>query len=255
MATFLKWVYTFENKRYEPVSCSDSNRHSSGSVFPYSQTPITLSDIPPCTTDEATTCKGGFFISCNVWYNIGMKTFDEYDWSMCVFPKEYMKTLFEYAQSHQFKNGLEIGFDAGCSALAFLRACPEAHLYSIDIADSLQAATTMIQEQISDWEQRHLISLRTDSTKFLPVLNQDGHKFDFIYVDGDHNYGGTLEDITNSAKLLVPGGYMIVDDCDQNHSHFGTYKAMRDFLDSTEIKFSAEPLEGSPSKAMVLIRI
>ena len=62
-----------------------------------------------------------------------MKTFDEFDWNGCVFPKEYMKSLFEYTQQHPFKNGLEIGFDAGCSALAFLRANPDSILWSMDI--------------------------------------------------------------------------------------------------------------------------
>jgi cephalosporin hydroxylase len=36
--------------------------------------------------------------------------------------------------------------------------------------------------------------------------------YDAVYVDGDHSYKSTVEDIENFSKCLKVGGYMIVDD-------------------------------------------
>ena len=62
--------------------------------------------------------------------------FEDFNWAGCGFPESYLRSIFEFSKAGNF-NGvcLEIGFDAGCSALAFLRGSPEAILMSIDIQD------------------------------------------------------------------------------------------------------------------------
>jgi len=40
----------------------------------------------------------------------------------------------------------------------------------------------------------------------------DQGPFDMVYVDGDHSYQATVDDINNFDVCLKPGGYMIVDD-------------------------------------------
>lgn len=58
-----------------------------------------------------------------------------------------------------------------------------------------------------------IIFYRESSGKVLIDLIKDNiFKFDFIYVDGDHNACGLLEDLILSWKLLKVGGIMLIDD-------------------------------------------
>jgi predicted O-methyltransferase YrrM len=40
--------------------------------------------------------------------------------------------------------------------------------------------------------------------------------YDMVYVDGDHSYAVTVSDIENYGKMLKIGGFMVVDDCNNN---------------------------------------
>jgi predicted O-methyltransferase YrrM len=40
--------------------------------------------------------------------------------------------------------------------------------------------------------------------------------YDIIYVDGDHSYAATVSDIENYGAMLKIGGFMVVDDCNNN---------------------------------------
>jgi predicted O-methyltransferase YrrM len=53
---------------------------------------------------------------------------------------------------------------------------------------------------------------REYSETALPKFIIAGAKFDFIYVDGDHNAQGVLHDIVLSWKLLKVGGILLMDD-------------------------------------------
>ncbi len=46
----------------------------------------------------------------------------------------------------------------------------------------------------------------------MPKLVEQGRKFDFIFIDGDHRFDGAFVDLVFANKLLVPGGVMAVDD-------------------------------------------
>lgn len=159
-----------------------------------------------------------------------MKPFKEYDWSACRFPVTYAEAIFNFCREHNFKKGLEVGFDSGTSALAFLRACPEASLVSMDIAETLAEGARMIQQEIPDWQERHVLLRSTDSRSFLPRMLENYDRFDYVYIDGDHLYDVVKQDLDNGYLLMAEDGYMLVDDCDPNHSHFGVWKAVKEFL-------------------------
>lgn len=40
--------------------------------------------------------------------------------------------------------------------------------------------------------------------------------YDMVYVDGDHSYSVTVSDIENYGAMLKIGGFMVVDDCNNN---------------------------------------
>lgn len=175
-----------------------------------------------------------------------MKQFEEYDWSMCRFPKAYAKAIFDFCSKHNFKSGIEVGFDSGTSALAFLRALPEASLISVDIRE-LPEAVEMVKNNIEGWRHHFLCK---DSRSFLPEL---GDKYDYVYIDGDHLYDAVKQDLENGFKLLTSDGIMLVDDCDPNHTHFGVWQAVQEFREAHP-EFQISHLEGTESSHVILSR-
>lgn len=75
------------------------------------------------------------------------------------------------------------------------------------------------------------------SINVLPRLLQIGTKFDFIYVDGDHNAQGVLEDMVLSWKLLKMGGLLLVDDYEMKIKDPWFYKCHKEFKDTPRLLF------------------
>lgn len=71
---------------------------------------------------------------------------------------------------------------------------------------------------------------RTTSNDFFLTLPLE-IKFDFIYIDGDHSYQGTLDDLVNAWKFIKEGGIIVIDDHDANIPYWGVpiTKAVADF--------------------------
>lgn len=174
------------------------------------------------------------------------KKYEDYNWEGITYGGAYIKALFDYAKDHPFKHGLEVGFDQGASALAFLRACPEATLFSLDIAPCEVGNRRL---ETSDVISRFSFS-QCDSREVLPQMEET---FDFIYIDGDHLYDAVKQDLFNADKLLIEGGYMIVDDANPNHQHFGVGRAVIELCEQKG--YHKWDLEGSPSETIILRRI
>ena len=132
-----------------------------------------------------------------------------------------------------------------------MRACPDARLFSLDIS---LCAPGVARIRTSDVTER--LSFRCcDSREVLPTLTElYGEKpFDFIYIDGDHLYDAVKQDLFNADKLLADGGYMIVDDANPNHRHFGVGRAVAELC--AERGYQKWDLPGSPSEAVILRRV
>ena len=57
--------------------------------------------------------------------------------------------------------------------------------------------------------------------------------FDWIYIDADHSYAGTLKDARASASKLKPGGFMVFNDfahIDLKLGRYGVHRAVSDFM-------------------------
>lgn len=68
---------------------------------------------------------------------------------------------------------------------------------------------TSVQALLGD--RVHLI--KGDSRKELPKINEKNEKFNFIFIDGNHSYAGTMEDFVNATKILSPGGQIGFHNC------------------------------------------
>ena len=96
---------------------------------------------------------------------------------------------------------MEIGFGAGHSANAILKANPSLTLVSFDIGSNsyVSRAKNFIEQT---YPGRHKLILG-DSTKTVPQYIQEnrGVTFDFIFIDGGHQYETVKADLNNCGYL------------------------------------------------------
>lgn len=109
------------------------------------------------------------------------------------------------------KSIMEIGFNAGNSAVTFLKNS-SAHLTSFDIGlhETVQVGKEFIDKTYSG---RHSLIIG-DSTVKVPefISNNPGKTFDLIFIDGGHDYHVALADFENCRMLSGPDTIVIMDD-------------------------------------------
>lgn len=110
----------------------------------------------------------------------------------------------------------EIGFNAGHSSECFLKARPSINVVSFDIMNWSYAS---IGKNYIDqkFPGRHVL-IEGDSLEMVPQFAQENPnmKFDFILIDGGHDYSIAKGDIINFRKLSHPNTWLVVDDLDLN---------------------------------------
>jgi hypothetical protein len=109
---------------------------------------------------------------------------------------------------------LELGFNAGHSALLFLLGCDESsEIDFLDIgAHPYVYPCYQYLESISSVKKRLLIG---NSLRVLPELvlkHKQRDIYDVIHMDGGHSQECVMNDLILLYILLKPGGWMIVDD-------------------------------------------
>jgi predicted O-methyltransferase YrrM len=67
----------------------------------------------------------------------------------------------------------------------------------------------------------------SDSMLYFGKMQQRGIRSDLVFVDGNHSYEFALFDIQSAARLMNPGGFIVID----NIAQPGPFLAARDFLE------------------------
>lgn len=122
---------------------------------------------------------------------------------------DYCQSLYELAQHFKCKNGLEIGVRFGKSALAFLLAHDGATLIGIDPNPEYPVVEFLTEQGVGD---RFTFVNAASPEAVTPFQDL---KFDWIYIDGRHDYDGVKQDFEATKGMLSPGGIMVFDDCDE----------------------------------------
>lgn len=109
----------------------------------------------------------------------------------------------------EVKRIMEIGFNAGHSADAFLKYNEDVKLVSFDIGthNYVRNGKEYIDEH---YPERHTLIIG-DSTRTVPQY-ESSEKFDIIFIDGGHDYPVAKADIDNCARLAHEKTLVIVDD-------------------------------------------
>jgi len=100
---------------------------------------------------------------------------------------------------------VEVGTEQGGSA-KILSESSQATLYTIDIGDHIYGSTV---------DRSRFIFFQGNAKAFKnenPDLN-----IDFLYIDGDHSFGGVREDFDTLYAMLKPGGIIAFHDVDYKH--------------------------------------
>ncbi len=106
---------------------------------------------------------------------------------------------------------LEIGFNAGLSAVAFLTASPQVHLTSLDLAAHGYTEPCAAHLALLFGDRFRFVA--GDSTVTVPQLAAgDGSRFDLVLVDGGHDEATCRADILNSRLVAASGALVVVDD-------------------------------------------
>ena len=122
---------------------------------------------------------------------------------------DYSQSLYELARYFKCKRGLEIGVRFGKSALPFLLANKDATLVGIDPNPEFPIEEFMKEQGVAD--RFHFVRGYSPGA----VAQFKDQKFDWIYIDGRHDYDGVLADYEATKDMVAPGGIMVFDDMDK----------------------------------------
>ena len=125
---------------------------------------------------------------------------------------------------------LEIGFNTGSSANAFLAARDDIKVISVDIG--VHAYIPRCKDAIDKhYPDRHAL-LIGDSKTVVPRLSL---RPDLIFIDGDHAEPAPLIDARNCLALAEPHTILIMDDTTLTMGWAGVLQAMCELIRTREI--------------------
>lgn len=133
--------------------------------------------------------------------NLGKPSMGGTDWRFADIIAPAFKEILEIANPESI---LEIGFNAGGSALMFLSINPELHYHSIDIVKNEKSI-----EYLFGRFEKFLFHNR-DSRSLLPNMFMVRKEYDLAFIDGDHSKEGVISDIETSLKFKPK--YLLFDD-------------------------------------------
>jgi len=111
--------------------------------------------------------------------------------------------LWKLLQKYQFKNFLEIGVYQGLTTGLMFESTPDAVITGVDIKDQL----SLFYKNYPEYTNQFTFFNQPSQS-----FNFDNSIYDFILVDGDHNYQTAKIDIFNCLPHLNNTGILAIDD-------------------------------------------
>lgn len=136
----------------------------------------------------------------------GEKFFDQYHFAVI------------WALEHSPKRILEIGTRSGLSICQLLSAHPELDkIEEVSLCDLwndgfISEEVVKIYLASLNIKCEKISYLKGDSKDIMPLMIQDGRKYDYILVDGDHQKLSATRDLENAVQLIEKEGVIVFDD-------------------------------------------
>ncbi len=165
-----------------------------------------------------------------------------------VLRRKYYNYYFSYGRYFRPTKVYEMGVRTGYTAYYILSgAAGSVKKYrGIDLESYLHGssahAMALLSKVCSD------VRVHTGNSHALKSLDDC---YDLIHVDGDHTYGGKLQDLRLALDSLAPDGVIVVDDCSPIGLKAPIYKAVKTFVAEHDLKMRwFHPLCGSAQNAI-----
>lgn len=104
---------------------------------------------------------------------------------------------------------LEVGSDAGGTLFAWRFLWPEAEVIAVSLQEGPYATSWPTDPHGATWVQG---DSHDPETVAKVQAELGGELVDFLFIDGDHSYGGALADVLDYGPLVRPGGIMALHD-------------------------------------------
>jgi predicted O-methyltransferase YrrM len=157
-------------------------------------------------------------------------------------------------QNPNIKNILEIGFNLGSSATAFLSARTDTNVISIDIGyhgyvnDAKKIIDTI-------FPNRHTL-LIGDSKILMRKIEFlfPNFKPHLIFIDGDHAEPTPIIDLRNALYLADKNTSIILDDCSVANGYAGVIQAYLDVIKYKEIDIKSSKIYSDVATGWILMK-
>jgi len=156
------------------------------------------------------------------------------------FDSYYFESLKRWLSTQNFRRGVEIGFAWGMSATAYLET-QTSMLISIDINDDQGKADGINRVFPGRWKL--ILGDSSTTLRWLPGM------YDYIYIDGDHDYQPVLMDLIAANSKLDNGGVIV---CDDYGNPCGVKQAVDEFCE--KFNYDLEPMPDNPNGGVILRR-
>lgn len=145
---------------------------------------------------------------------------------------DYLMWHYETVKHFQPKQGLELGFGWGFSAIGFLLGS-KGNLISVDIdwkkqqyhGDILINNQEKAEKEIKNEFADRFLLYRTGVQKFFQNVKHP--KADWLYIDTSHDYISVFRDFTLSIDSLKDGGILCLDDYYKTHAVADLYEEIK----------------------------
>lgn len=118
--------------------------------------------------------------------------------------------IYHFLKDHYLTKTLEVGFAYARSASHIIAATQSKHIAMDPFQDHYQ---NLGLANIKKLGFSDLLDFRKDfSHNVLPQMVKEEHKFEFIFIDGDHKFDGILVDFYYADLLLEHHGYVLLHD-------------------------------------------
>ena len=140
-----------------------------------------------------------------------------------------VKNISNVVLNKNIKNVMEVGFNAGFSALLMLISNPNIKITCYDLGEHVYTTPCFAKLKESFGERINLII--GDS---METLQHDSEVYDLIHIDGGHSQEVANNDISHSYRLSKKGTILIMNDYD--------FIGLHDLWDEYIVKYELRPL-------------
>lgn len=138
----------------------------------------------------------------------------------------YGKVLYQTARYLHARNFLELGTSLGVSTLYLATSSVDICGVSIDRSQSSLDVITLADD--AHYFQK-IKFICDDFRSALPRIIDTSDNFDLVYIDGDHSYQSTIDNIDKIIPHLTPNAAIILDDIRWSRDMYRAWKQVQSY--------------------------